>query len=179
VLSREGHTHPGTVGPGRLSGAVDLKGSQMNRVRRALSLVRWHARDDGGALSLMIVILFPALVCLAGIVVDGGGELTGQQNAYALAQEAARAGANAVNTSRAYSTGTFVVNQQQAIAAAGSYLVSAGHGNYSVSADGSRAIRVSVTVTEPTRLLSLIGIDSLTCTGTATASLATGVTGAP
>jgi hypothetical protein len=48
-----------------------------------------------------------------------------------------------------------------------------------VSTDGARAIRVSVTVTEPTRFLSLIGLDSFTSTGTATASLVTGVTGGP
>jgi Flp pilus assembly protein TadG len=150
----------------------------MKRIRRALSQ-RWRARDEGGALSLMIVILFPALVCMAGIVVDGGAELTGHQNAYALAQEAARAGANAVNTSTAYSAGTFVVNQQQAIAAAGSYLVAAGYDHYSVAAVGSRAISVSVTIKQPTKLLSLIGVNSFTCTGTATASLVTGVTGAP
>jgi hypothetical protein len=34
-----------------------------------------------------------------------------------------------------------------------------------------------VTITEPTKFLSLIGIDSFTSTGTATASLLTGVTG--
>jgi hypothetical protein len=137
-----------------------------------------RADSERGSLSLMLVILFVALVALAGIVVDGGAKLTADENAVAVAQEAARAGATTVDTSAAYSSGTFVVSQQQALAAARSYLIGAGYDRYSVAPDGARAIRVSVTITEPTRFLALIGVDSFTCTGTATASLVTGVTGA-
>jgi type IV secretory pathway TrbL component len=133
---------------------------------------------DHGSISLMLVVLFAALVGLAGIVVDGGAKLTAGENAIAVAQEAARAGAMTVDESAAYSSGSFVVSQEQALAAARSYLIGAGYHRYSLAADGARAIRVSVTVTEPTRFLALIGVDSFTCTGTATASLVTGLTGA-
>jgi hypothetical protein len=132
---------------------------------------------ERGGLSLMIVVLFVVLAALAGIVVDGGAKLTADENAVALAQEAARAGATTVNMSSAYASGSFVVDQSQALAAARSYLVSAGYDQFTVAAVGARAIRVSVTITEPTKFLSLIGIDSFTSTGTATASLVTGVTG--
>jgi len=142
-----------------------------------MSRERGGDRERGG-LSLMLVVLFVALAALAGIVVDGGAKLIADENAVALAQEAARAGATTVDESAAYSSGSFVVSQQQALAAARSYLIGAGYDRYSVSPDGSRAIRVSVTITEPTRFLSLIGVDSFTCTGIATASLVTGVTGA-
>jgi hypothetical protein len=125
----------------------------------------------------MIVVLFVALVSLAGIVVDGGAKLTADENAVALAQEAARAGATTVNVSSAYSSGSFVVDQQQALAAASGYLTAAGYDTFTVSPDGTTAIQVSVTITEPTRFLSMIGVDSFTSTGTATASLVTGVTG--
>lgn len=137
-----------------------------------------YGDSERGGLSLMLVILFVVLAALAGIVVDGGAKLTADENAVALAQEAARAGATTVNESAAYSSGSFVVSQQHALAAARSYLVGAGYNRYSVAAEGSRAIRVTVTITEPTRFLALIGVDSFTCTGTATASLVTGVTGA-
>jgi len=130
-----------------------------------------------GSLSLMIVILFVALAALAGIVVDGGAKLTGDENAVAVAQEAARAGATSVDASSAYSAGSFVVDQQVALDAARSYLAAAGYDQYTVSADGTRGIEVRVTVTEPTRFLSLIGVDSFTCTGTAMATLVTGGTG--
>jgi hypothetical protein len=145
---------------------------------RVLTLRRRLANADHqrGGLSLMIVILFVALAALAGIVVDGSAKLEADQNAVALAQEAARAGATTVDESSAYSSGSFVVDQQQALDAARSYLISAGYGQFTVAAAGTRAITVSVSVTEPTKFLSLIGVDSFTCTGTATASLVTGVT---
>jgi hypothetical protein len=130
-----------------------------------------------GSLSLMIVVLFAALVALAGIVVDGGAKLTGDENAAAVAQEAARAGATSVDASRAYSTGAFAVDQQQAVTAARDYLSAAGYRHYTVSAQGTEAILVTVRITEPTRFLSIIGIDTFTCSGTAVASLVTGVTG--
>jgi len=133
--------------------------------------------NDRGSLSLMIVVLFAALVAMAGIVVDGGAKLTGDENAAAAAQEAARAGAASVDTSRAYSTGTFAVDPVQAVAAARDYLSAAGYRQYAVAAIGAQAIRVTVHTTAPTRFLSLIGIDSFTCSGTAIASLVTGVTG--
>jgi hypothetical protein len=139
-----------------------------------------HNRDaERGGLSLMIVVLFVVLAALAGIVVDGGAKLAADENAVALAQEAARAGATTVNVSSAYASGSFVVDQDQALAAARRYLVGAGYHQFTVSAAGPRAIRVSVTISEPTRFLSLIGIDSFTSSGTATASLVTGVTGGP
>ena len=133
--------------------------------------------SDRGSLSLMVAVLFVALVAMAGIVVDGGAKLSGDENAAAVAQEAARAGAASVDASRAYSTGTFAVDPQQAVAAARGYLSAAGYRHYTVAVLGAAAIRVTVRTTAPTRFLSLIGIDSFTCTGTAIAALVTGVTG--
>ncbi|HUB38041.1 MAG TPA: TadG family pilus assembly protein [Streptosporangiaceae bacterium] len=131
---------------------------------------------ERGALSLMIALLFVPLAALAGLVVDGSAKLEADQNAVALAQEAARAGAATVDRSSAYSSGSFVIDQQQALRAARGYLITSGYGHFTVAAAGTGAIRVSVTISEPTRFLSLIGVDSFTCTGTATASLVTGVT---
>ncbi len=137
-----------------------------------------RSRDaERGALSLMVVVLFVVLAALAGIVVDGGAKLIADEDAVALAQEAARAGATTVNVSSAYASGSFVVARAQALAAARRYLVDAGCDRFAVAAVGTRTIRVSVTITEPTRFLSLIGVDAFTSTGTATASLVTGVTG--
>jgi Flp pilus assembly protein TadG len=135
------------------------------------------ADSDRGALSLMIIVLFVAFIALAGIVVDGGAKLDADENAYSLAQEAARAGATSVDTSTAYRSGSFVVNPEQAQEAATSYLTLAGQHDFSVHAVGRREISVSVTVTEPTTFLAIIGIGHFTCTGTATAMLVTGVTG--
>lgn len=134
------------------------------------------SRPDRGSITLMLAALGVALIALAGIVIDGGAKLRAAENADAVAQEAARAGAGMVNQSTAYAKGTFVVDQAQAITAARAYLA-AGRYQGTVSAQGQQAIQVTVTVTKPTSVLSIIGIDSMTSTGRATASLVTGVTG--
>jgi hypothetical protein len=135
-----------------------------------------HADGEGGSLTLMLLALFIALLALAGIVVDGGSKLDQAENAAAYAQEAARAGAGMVNQGHAYATGTFTVDRGQAIAAARQYLATAGAPG-TVAPAGANSITVTVTLTEPTKWLSMIGIDSMTSTATATASLVSGVTG--
>lgn len=131
---------------------------------------------ERGSLTLMLAMLMVALLALAGLVIDGGRKLNENAGAYAAAQEAARAGAGMVDRSTAYSSGTFRVDPGQAVAAARAYLASAGYRG-TVSLSGNNQIQVTVTVTEPTLVLSLIGIDSMTAHGTAVASLVSGVTG--
>ncbi len=79
---------------------------------------RGRDRADRGSLTLMLAVLFVALLGLAGIVIDGGAKLTAAENAAAIAQEAARAGAGQVNQATAHENGSFVVDENQAIAAA-------------------------------------------------------------
>lgn len=131
---------------------------------------------ERGTITLMLLVMFVALLALAGIVIDGGAKLAQAENANAIAQEAARAGAGMVNQSKALATGSFTVDQAQALAAARQYLARLGVQGTAV-ADGPEAIRVTVTMTAPTHVLSIIGIDSMKSTGAATASLVTGVTG--
>ncbi len=131
---------------------------------------------DRGSLTLLLAVLMVALLTLAGLVIDGGRKLNQSASAYAVAQEAARAGAGIVDRSAAYRSGMFRVDQGAALAAARSYLAGAGYQG-SVSADGANRIKVSVTVSAHTLVLSLIGIDTMTSTGSAVASLVSGVTG--
>lgn len=138
--------------------------------------------SERGSFSLTLVIMTVALLALAGVVVDGGAKLNEAANASAVAQEAARAGAGLVNQGNAYSSGQFTVDSSQAVAAAQAYLasvVSDGNTAYtgSVTTPTSDSLQVTVTVTEPTRILSIIGIDSMSVTESATASLVTGVKG--
>ncbi len=136
---------------------------------------RSRCRDERGALTLFVAILFPALLAFAGLVVDAGTKLDNYENAASYAQEAARAGAGQVDQSEAYSGATFVVDQAQAISAAEAYLAAADIPG-TATAVGNDAIRVTVTITTPTKILSIIGIDTVTATSTATASLISGVT---
>jgi Flp pilus assembly protein TadG len=135
-----------------------------------------QGEHDRGSLTLLLAVLMVALLALAGLVIDGGRKLNQSARADAIAQEAARAGAGMLDRSAAYRSGTFSVDEGQALAAARAYLATAGYTG-SVSSDGTRKIRVTVTVTRRTLVLSLIGIDTMTSTGTAVASLVTGVTG--
>jgi Flp pilus assembly protein TadG len=135
-----------------------------------------RGEDDQGSITLMLLALFVALIALAGIVIDGGAKLNQAENANAIAQEAARAGAGMVNRAHAYSTGTFVVDGAQAVTAAQAYLANAGYQG-TVTQPTADSIRVTVTVSAPTKVLSIIGINRMTSTGSATASLVTRVTG--
>jgi len=142
-----------------------------------------HSDADRGSLSLMLIVLAVALLALAGLVIDGGAQLDAASNAAAIAQEAARAGANQVNQQTAYSTGSFVVSADQARAAASQYLeaarttISASGYQYTVQVLPPRTLKVTVTIREPTKMLSLIGINWITVHESATATLVTGVTG--
>ena len=149
----------------------------MNSWKRQMRLLGKSDAGDQGSITLMLLALFVALLAMAGIVIDGGAKLNQAENATAIAQEAARAGAGMVNQANAYSTGRFTVDPAQAIAAAKQYLANAGYQG-TVSQPTADSIQVTVTVTSPTRVLSIIGIDSMTSTGSATASLVARVTGA-
>jgi hypothetical protein len=81
-----------------------------------------------------------------------------------------------VNQANAYSASTFTIDQGQALAAAQQYLATAGYRGTAQPA-GRNSIRVTVTITEPTKILSIIGLNSITATESATAVLVTGVTG--
>lgn len=144
-------------------------------------MTRAREASERGSLTLMLAVMFVALLALAGIVIDGGAKLTAAENATAIAQEAARAGAGMVNQSTAYAKGNFVVDQNQAIQAAEQYLsqpsvTGAGYHGW-VTREGTQSIQVTVKFIEPTRVLSIIGIDQVNGTGTATANLVAGVTG--
>jgi Putative Flp pilus-assembly TadE/G-like len=137
-----------------------------------------YPAGDGerGSITLMLAAMFLGLLALFGIVIDGGTELDAAQTADAVAQEAARAGAGMVSKSTAYSAGRFQVDPQQAMVAARAFLKGGGWTG-TVGPAGAGSIRVSVTITEPTKVLSIVGIDSVTETGHAVASLQAGVTG--
>jgi hypothetical protein len=139
---------------------------------------RSSGEAERGSLTLMLAVLFISLLGLVGLVIDGGAKVTLAENATSVAQEAARAGAGMVNTATAYANGSFVVDETQAVNAADQYLANAGYQGSAEPGATANSIQVTVTVTQPTKVLSLIGIDTMSATGHATATLVTGVTGA-
>ncbi|WP_067469498.1 pilus assembly protein TadG-related protein [Actinomadura macra] len=127
-------------------------------------------------MSIFAVIITLVVLVLFGAVVDVEQNLEARRDATTVAQEAARAGAGQVDLDRAYARGEFTVDRRSAIRAARTYLRDAGYIG-TVTASGTRAIRVQVTVTRPALFLPVIGITHLRADASATANLITGVRG--
>ena len=122
---------------------------------------------DAGSVSVMVAVLVPALLLVLALLVDGSARLRVIARADALAAEAARAANTAVDT-RGSNVG---VDTATAARTAADYLARVGHPGQATIA-GSRAVRVTVTVTEPTPIGLLGG--TVQATGTALAELGVG-----
>ncbi|MBB5775741.1 pilus assembly protein TadG-related protein [Nonomuraea jabiensis] len=107
---------------------------------------------ERGSVTLFTAVVAFALLLCAGLMVDGGAKIQAYREAYAAAEEAARAGAGQMNTGHAYTSGQFKIDPAQAANAARAYLSSAGHAG-TVSTTGNQ-VRITVTVTKPTVLIS-------------------------
>jgi hypothetical protein len=120
-----------------------------------------------------VVVLVPALLATAGLVIDGGYALAARQEAAGIAEQAARAGADALSRDGLRGTGPLHLDPAAAATAAQDYLTATGHtGTTTVTGD---AVRVSVRITRPTAVLSAIGIDTVAATASATAIGITGI----
>ncbi|MEV0623985.1 pilus assembly protein TadG-related protein [Nonomuraea sp. NPDC050404] len=128
---------------------------------------------ERGSVTVFAAVIGFALLLCAGLMVDGGAKILAYREAYAAAEEAARAGAGQVDTGRAYSDGRFEIDAAQASTAIRAYLSAAGHTG-TVATTGNQ-VRVTVTVSKPTVLISLIGIGAVTATATATARMFHGI----
>ncbi len=131
---------------------------------------RWHdllrRPECGASISVLTAGLMLAAAALLGLVIDGGAKATALNRADATAQEAARAGAQAATTTGGGGT----LDIGPAIAAAQSYLSAAGVPGSATPA-GTDSIHVTVTLTEPTKVLAMVGISDFTATGSADARI--------
>jgi Flp pilus assembly protein TadG len=140
---------------------------------RALHRLR---EDQDGRVTAFVVIIVTAILLFAGLVLDGGLALAAKVRALGEAQEAARAGAQEIDLAAYRADGTLRLAPQQASAAARNYLAAAGHtGTVSVAGN---TVNVTVTVSQSTQLLGLVGIGSITVTGAGQAQPQRGVFGA-
>jgi hypothetical protein len=145
------------------------------------ALASWISRyrqrlNDAGSVSIFAIILTLVVVVFFGAVIDFEQKLEARQDANTAAQEAARAGAGRVDLNRAYTEGAFTIDRRDAVRAARDYLRAGGYTG-TVTASGTRAIHVHVTITRPALFLPVIGISHLRADGAATANLTTGVRG--
>jgi len=123
-------------------------------------------RNDRGAVSTFLAVIAVALLMAAGLAVDGGRKVAALREVSHVADNAARAGAQAINPDSLRSGGEIRLDPEQAAAAAAAYLASVGHtGDVTVEAD---RVTVTVTLTIQPRLLPT-GPMTVTATETATA----------
>ncbi len=127
---------------------------------------------ERGSLAVFTAVLVPGLLLIIGLAVDGGAKVAAAQRANAIADEAARAGGQALDVSAAL-TGQVRVDPAAAVAAAQDYLARSDVQGVATVVDGD-TLRVTTVVTEPTTFLGLIGISTLTVEGSGTADLITG-----
>ena len=134
----------------------------VTRLRRRLG------NGESGMVTAFVVVFTMALLVMAGLVFDGGLALSAKVQAIDDAQAAARAGAQAIDIPLYRATGQITLDPTQAIADAESYLAQSGHtGTVTVNGD---QVTVTVTIDQPTQLLSLAGVDHIPVSGTGSAT---------
>lgn len=132
-----------------------------------------HGDRERGAVSIFVAVLGVAFLMVAGLSVDGGRKLGALSEARDIADNAARAGAQHIDTDAYRSSGIAYPDPGPATQAAADYLAAIGHtGTITVTDD---TVTVTVQLRVDTRFLP--GPWTVTATESATAVL--GVQGAP
>jgi hypothetical protein len=138
-------------------------------VSALLARLRCRSGDpEAGIVSAFVVIFTAALLLMAGLVLDGGLALSAKVQAIDDAQAAARAGAQAIDVPLYRATGQITLDPAQATVAAQHFLADAGQTG-TVAINGNQ-VSVTVTITQPTQILDVVGIDHLNESGTGSAT---------
>lgn len=124
-------------------------------------------RDERGqSVSVFVLVVSGALIMTAGLVIDGGQQVTASGRAESSASGAARAAADAAATPElAGSSGVAA-----AVTAARAYLAGEPGVSGSVSV-AAGVVHVQTHASAPTLFLSVIGIDQVSAVGSADANL--------
>jgi hypothetical protein len=133
---------------------------------------------DRGSLSVMVAIMFAAIILLVGLTVDGGGKMRADAKADDYAQEAARAAGQAIDPTRAIPGEAIVVSPVAAERAAKRYLAGTPVRQDSIHVDpieNGRAIRVTLTLEYKTVVAAFFGADTISVKGSARAGLVHGI----
>jgi hypothetical protein len=138
---------------------------------------RRQVDPESGVVTAFVVVLTMALLLATGLVFDGGRTIVAKRHAINIAEQAARAGAQALDIASIRSGGPYRLDPRQARRDALAYLASSGEtGTVSVRRDVTGDL-VSVVVPFSVRssLLTLAGLPVLRGTGQASARNCQGV----
>ena len=135
------------------------------RLRRADDVER-----DRGAVMFWVVPIMVGLIAMAGLIVDGGNAIAAREQAADVAQQAARAGADALSPTALHDSdpADLSANPGAARVAAQRVLDTAGISNPTVVVSGD-SVTVSVTVHEKTQILSAFGLNNISGSASSTA----------
>ncbi|WP_239406012.1 pilus assembly protein TadG-related protein [Frankia sp. Cj3] len=136
--------------------------------------VRRRDRADDGVVTAFTVVFVTALILVAGLVLDGGLALAAKVRAITTAQEAARAGAQALDLAAYRADGRAVLDPTDARQRAQAFLTAAGATGTVVAVTGTR-VTVTVHTTVHTQLLSLAGLGRLEVSGVGSAVAVRGI----
>ncbi len=126
-----------------------------------------HRDERGQALSVMVLLVTMALGLMAGLVVDGGRQVTATRRATAVAEQAARAATDAAAASALEGT----PDAGAALSAARAVLGAESRVTGTVSVRPGLQVRVETRAEMPTVFLSVVGIGSVRGRASATADL--------
>ena len=130
-------------------------------------MVRSGLRRKRGQVTVFVAGASLGLILVAGLAVDGGRILAGRERAFDEAQEAARAGADALSPNALRGGSPTLVDPNAAVSAAQSYIHATGD-TAQVTVEGDQ-VTVVVTAQVQTDILSVAGLNTVTVTGSATA----------
>lgn len=122
--------------------------------------------ERGHSISVFAVMLMATLIMVTGLVVDGGQKLTASTRAESAAAGAARAAGNAAATKELAGESA----PGAAVLAAKAFLAGTQEVEGSVSVEAG-VVTVRTHTTQPTVILSMIGIDSFSGSGFAEANI--------
>ena len=156
--------------------------------RRELLTRRDQHRGEEGAAAVLLLILTPVLFGLAGLVLDGGRQLSARQHGADLAEQGARSGADQLNTDAARDAASgggnetaidTAIDTSAATLAACHYVTSVQHDATCratvIATPTGQRVHVEVTASSPTVLLGLVGINHLHVHSSADATAVTGI----
>jgi len=129
-------------------------------------MINGHA-NERGAVSTFLAVIALALLMAAGLAIDGGRKVNALREASHIADNAARAGAQAVDLDTLRTTGELVVLPSQATDRVDRYLTALGYTASEVEVSEAN-VTVTVTITVDPVLLPA-GPMTVTATETATA----------
>lgn len=142
----------------------------------ARRLRRVRVDPERGSITIWIVTASFVMIVLAGMAVDLGGQVYAQQHARDVARQAARAGGQQLQAGPAIRGEGAIADTTRAVQAARTYLA-AGDVAGQAQVTGADTIEVTTTAVYTTKFLGIIGINRLTVTGHAEATITRAVEG--